>query len=242
MDDQYRSGDKLSTGKNTLYHVRITVIGLALAGPTNHIHHFIVISARAFLEGTPNVGNLFAVIMPGVLGGNTHDGNIFLYYCPGVLGGNTHDGNIFLYYCPGVLGGNTYDGDATIVYPIPTIMHHPPPAKELTFRDTRVQDTERRTMASVEVVNLRVGYQADVRRRDTCFTRREQRDLRQAWLVAEAYSRALKAWIRVLETQVYHHDWKRQDADDRAIKHIIRTQALEAGARVDTLEDTGSSA
>ncbi|GKD18523.1 hypothetical protein Tco_1207681, partial [Tanacetum coccineum] len=49
--------------------------------------------------------------------------------------------------------------------------------------DTRVQDTERRTMASVEVVNLR-------------------------------------------------------DADDRAIKHIIRTHALEAGARVDTLEDT----
>ncbi|GJS26812.1 hypothetical protein Tco_0487432 [Tanacetum coccineum] len=31
-------------------------------------------------------------------------------------------------------------------------------------------------------------------------------------------------------------------ADDRAMEHIIRTQALEAGARVDTLEDTNSSA
>ncbi|GJX58498.1 hypothetical protein Tco_0289888 [Tanacetum coccineum] len=66
--------------------------------------------------------------------------------------------------------------------------------------DTRVRDTERRTMAAIEVVNLRVSYQA------------------------------------------YRHEWQRQDADDRAIEHIMRTQALEAGARVDTLEDTGSSA
>ncbi|GJR63102.1 hypothetical protein Tco_1505264 [Tanacetum coccineum] len=62
--------------------------------------------------------------------------------------------------------------------------------------DTKVRDTERRTMAAVEVVNLRA----------------------------------------------YRHEWQRQDADDRAIEHIIRTQALEAGARIDTLEDTGSSA
>ncbi|GJS40192.1 hypothetical protein Tco_0565235 [Tanacetum coccineum] len=38
--------------------------------------------------------------------------------------------------------------------------------------------------------------------------------------------------------RAYRHEWQRQDADDRAIEHIIRTQALEAGARVDTLEDT----
>ncbi|GJY31692.1 hypothetical protein Tco_0415187 [Tanacetum coccineum] len=59
---------------------------------------------------------------------------------------------------------------------------------------------------------------------------------------SEAYIRALEAWIRVLETQAYRHEWQRQDADDHAIEHIIRTQALEAGAPVDTLEDTGSSA
>ncbi|GJY25356.1 hypothetical protein Tco_0400082 [Tanacetum coccineum] len=53
---------------------------------------------------------------------------------------------------------------------------------------------------------------------------------------------ALEARIRVLETQAYRHEWQRQDADDRAIERIIRTHALEAGARVDTLEDTGSSA
>ncbi|GKB41379.1 hypothetical protein Tco_0886321 [Tanacetum coccineum] len=84
--------------------------------------------------------------------------------------------------------------------------------------DTRVRDTERRTMAAIEMVNLR------------------------ALARSEAYSRALEAWIRVLETQAYHHEWQRQDADDRAIEHIKRTQALEAGARVDTLEDTSSSA
>ncbi|GJY69463.1 hypothetical protein Tco_0472445, partial [Tanacetum coccineum] len=41
-------------------------------------------------------------------------------------------------------------------------------------------------------------------------------------------------------TQAYRHEWQRHDAYDRAIEHIIRTQALEAGARVDTLEDTGN--
>ncbi|GKF24149.1 hypothetical protein Tco_0076471, partial [Tanacetum coccineum] len=37
------------------------------------------------------------------------------------------------------------------------------------------------------------------------------------------------------------HEWQCQAADDFAVRHIMRTQALEAGARVDTLEDTGSS-
>ncbi|GKD68168.1 hypothetical protein Tco_1322258 [Tanacetum coccineum] len=58
----------------------------------------------------------------------------------------------------------------------------------------------------------------------------------------EAYSRTLEAWITVLETQARRHEWQHQDADDRATRHIMRIQALEAGARDDTLEDTGSSA
>ncbi|GJR69349.1 putative reverse transcriptase domain-containing protein [Tanacetum coccineum] len=44
-----------------------------------------------------------------------------------------------------------------------------------------------------------------------------------------------------VETEVRRHEWQRQAADDLAVQHIMRTQALEAGARVDTLEDTGSS-
>ncbi|GJR97489.1 hypothetical protein Tco_0269663 [Tanacetum coccineum] len=52
---------------------------------------------------------------------------------------------------------------------------------------------------------------------------------------------ALEARVTVLETEVRRHKWQRQAADDLAIQHIMHTQALEAGARVDTLEDTGSS-
>nr|GFD28189.1 hypothetical protein [Tanacetum cinerariifolium] len=34
---------------------------------------------------------------------------------------------------------------------------------------------------------------------------------------------------------------RRQAVDDLAVQHILRTQALKAGARNETLEDTGSS-
>ncbi|GJR68978.1 hypothetical protein Tco_0015043 [Tanacetum coccineum] len=51
----------------------------------------------------------------------------------------------------------------------------------------------------------------------------------------------LEARVTVLETEVHRHEWQRQAADDLAVQYIMRTQALEAGARVDTLEDTGSS-
>ncbi|GKD61267.1 putative reverse transcriptase domain-containing protein, partial [Tanacetum coccineum] len=54
-------------------------------------------------------------------------------------------------------------------------------------------------------------------------------------------TRALEARVTVLETEVRRHEWQRQAADDLAVQHIMRTQALEAGARVDTLEDTGNS-
>ncbi|GJY55381.1 hypothetical protein Tco_0454496 [Tanacetum coccineum] len=37
------------------------------------------------------------------------------------------------------------------------------------------------------------------------------------------------------------HEWQHQAADDLAVQYIMHTQALEAGARIDTLEDTGSS-
>nr|GFA00712.1 hypothetical protein [Tanacetum cinerariifolium] len=44
----------------------------------------------------------------------------------------------------------------------------------------------------------------------------------------------------MLETPARRHEWQRQTADDFAVQHIMRTQALEAGARIDTLEDTGT--
>ncbi|GJX35564.1 hypothetical protein Tco_0247121 [Tanacetum coccineum] len=57
-------------------------------------------------------------------------------------------------------------------------------------------------------------------------------------LVDTIETRALEARIIVLETEVRRHKWQRQAADDFAVQHIMCTQALEAGTRVDTLEDT----
>ncbi|GJS88683.1 hypothetical protein Tco_0771319 [Tanacetum coccineum] len=87
-----------------------------------------------------------------------------------------------------------------------------------------------------------VRAEIEILRRERLVYEQESIETRQALARSEAYSRTLKAWIRVLETQAYRHEWQRQDADDHAIEHIIRTQALEAGARIDTLEDTRGSA
>ncbi|GKE66576.1 hypothetical protein Tco_1520737 [Tanacetum coccineum] len=104
--------------------------------------------------------------------------------------------------------------------------------------DTKVRDTKRRTMAAVEAT---VRAEIEILRRERLAYDQESIKTHQALARSEAYSRALEAQIRVLETQAYRYEWQCQDADDRAIEHIIRTQALETRARVDTLEDTGSS-
>nr|GFC62534.1 hypothetical protein [Tanacetum cinerariifolium] len=54
-----------------------------------------------------------------------------------------------------------------------------------------------------------------------------------------AYCRALEARVAVLETHARRLEWQHQAADDLVVQHIMRTQDLEAGARDDTLEDTG---
>ncbi|GKC71732.1 hypothetical protein Tco_1117615 [Tanacetum coccineum] len=111
--------------------------------------------------------------------------------------------------------------------------------------ETRVRDTERRMMAALKVVNLRkdrsaVRAEIEVLRRERLAYEQESIETRQALARSEAYSRALEARITVLETQARRLEWQRQDADDRATRHIMRIQALEAGARDDTLEDTAS--
>ncbi|GJS91129.1 putative reverse transcriptase domain-containing protein [Tanacetum coccineum] len=108
--------------------------------------------------------------------------------------------------------------------------------------ETRVRDTERRVMAALEKDRAAVRAEIEVLRRERLAYEQESMENRQALARSEAYSRALEAQITVLETQARRHEWQRQDADDRATRHIMRIQALEAGARDDTLEDTGSSA
>ncbi|GKA38039.1 hypothetical protein Tco_0724604 [Tanacetum coccineum] len=112
--------------------------------------------------------------------------------------------------------------------------------------ETRVRDTEWKMMAALEVVNLRKDRAAmraeiEVLRRERLAYKQESMETRQALARSEAYNKALEAQITVLETQARHHEWQRQDADDRTTRHIMRIQALEAGACDDTLEDTGSS-
>ncbi|GJW26719.1 hypothetical protein Tco_0040530 [Tanacetum coccineum] len=112
--------------------------------------------------------------------------------------------------------------------------------------ETRFRDTERRMMTALEMVNMRVSYQVDVHSRESSefYSRHHDAQKDRAAVRAEIKvlrRKALEARVTVLETEVRRHEWQRQAADDLAVQHIMRTQALEAGARVDTLEDTGSN-
>ncbi|GJX96029.1 hypothetical protein Tco_0351827 [Tanacetum coccineum] len=74
-------------------------------------------------------------------------------------------------------------------------------------------------MTALEMVNRRVSYQVDVHSRESLEYHTRHHD-------AQKDRTAVRAKIEA--------------ADDLAVQHIMRTQALEAGARVDTLEDTAS--
>nr|GEV78707.1 hypothetical protein [Tanacetum cinerariifolium] len=95
--------------------------------------------------------------------------------------------------------------------------------------ETRFRDTKRRMMTALEMVNMRVSYQVDVRSRETSEFYLRHHDAQKD-----------RAAVRA-EIKTRRHEWQRQTADDLAVQHIMRTQALEAGARIETLEDTGSS-
>ncbi|GJV59539.1 hypothetical protein Tco_1465639 [Tanacetum coccineum] len=132
-----------------------------------------------------------------------------------------------------------------------------------------LQASEHRMMTSIEEVNLRVSYQAQVRRKesedfytqlhDAQTDRRDIRleidvvrgqrtayetelhEVRQAYLSSEARNRALLARLETLETHMSRMEWQRQAAEDRAVRQMMRTHVLEARAQIDTVEDTGSS-
>ncbi|GJX40881.1 hypothetical protein Tco_0255871 [Tanacetum coccineum] len=102
--------------------------------------------------------------------------------------------------------------------------------------ETRVRDTERRMMAAVEVVYLRVSHQADVHRRETSEFYSRHHD-------AQKDRAAVRVEIEILRRERLAYEQEsietrqalaRSDAYSRAL------EALEAGARDDTLEDTAS--
>ncbi|GJY48369.1 hypothetical protein Tco_0438325 [Tanacetum coccineum] len=132
-----------------------------------------------------------------------------------------------------------------------------------------LQASENRMMTSIEEVNLRVSYQAQIRRQksedfysqlhDARTDRRDIRleinvvrgqrtayetelhELRQVYLSSEARNRALLARLETLETHMSRMEWQRQRAEDDAVRHMMHTHVLEARAQIDTVEDTGSS-
>ncbi|GKC83187.1 hypothetical protein Tco_1138904 [Tanacetum coccineum] len=132
-----------------------------------------------------------------------------------------------------------------------------------------LQASEHKIMTSIEEVNLRVSYQAQVRRQesedfytqlhDARTDRRdirleidvvkgqrttyetELREVRQAYLSSKAWNRALLARLETLETHMSRMEWQRQSIEDLTVRQMMRTQVLEARAQIDTMEDAGSS-
>ncbi|GJY84872.1 putative reverse transcriptase domain-containing protein [Tanacetum coccineum] len=129
--------------------------------------------------------------------------------------------------------------------------------------------SEHKIMTSIEEVNLRVSYQAQIRTQESkdFYTRlydarTDRRDIRlevdvvtgqrtayetklhevrQAYLSSEAQNRTLLAQLETLETHMSRMEWQRQRAEDDAVRQMMRTHVLEARAQIDTVEDTGSS-
>ncbi|GJZ11607.1 putative reverse transcriptase domain-containing protein [Tanacetum coccineum] len=114
-----------------------------------------------------------------------------------------------------------------------------------------LQASKHRMMTSIEEVNLRVSYQAQVHRRESkdFYTqlhdaRTDRKDIRleinvvrgqrtayeielhevhQAYLSSEARNRALLVRLKILETHMSRMEWQRQRAEDHAVRQMMRT-------------------
>nr|GEY07455.1 hypothetical protein [Tanacetum cinerariifolium] len=132
-----------------------------------------------------------------------------------------------------------------------------------------LQTFEHRMMTSIEEVNLRVSYQAQVHRQESAnfYTqlldaKTDRRDIRleidvvrgqrtayetelqevhQAYLSSEAQNRELLARLETLETHMSRMEWQRQSAEDLAVTQMMCIHTLEARAYADTVEDADSS-
>nr|GFB69460.1 hypothetical protein [Tanacetum cinerariifolium] len=132
-----------------------------------------------------------------------------------------------------------------------------------------LQASEHRMMTSIEEVNLRVSYQAQVRRQESenfytqlldAQTNRidirleidvvkgqrtayeiELQEVHQAYLSSEARNRELLARLDTLKTHMSRMEWQRQSAEDLAVTQMMRIHTLEARACADTVEDANNS-
>ncbi|GKF29856.1 hypothetical protein Tco_0096198, partial [Tanacetum coccineum] len=125
----------------------------------------------------------------------------------------------------------------------PSLLPIPPPAPS-TSRRAEIPEANTPPRKRLLLTTPRPGSvraKIEVLRRERLAYEQESIQTRQDLARSEAHCSALEARVTVLETEMRRHEWQRQAADDLAVQHIMRTQALEAGAHVDTLEDTGSS-
>nr|GEW11962.1 putative reverse transcriptase domain-containing protein [Tanacetum cinerariifolium] len=127
--------------------------------------------------------------------------------------------------------------------------------------------SEHRMMTSIEEVNLRISYQAQVHRQKSKYfytqlhdaqTDRkdirlkidvvrgqrtayetELQEVRQAYISFKAQNRALLARLETLKTHTSRIEWQRQSAEDLAVTQMMRIHALEARARTNMVEDAG---
>nr|GFD37247.1 hypothetical protein [Tanacetum cinerariifolium] len=127
------------------------------------------------------------------------------------------------------------------------------------YVETRLRDTERRMMAALELVNLRVSYHVDVYTRessefctrhhdaqkDRAAVRAEIEVLRSERLAYEqkgiqtrealarsaAYCRALEARVAELESHARHLEWQRRAVDDLVFEVVKFYGLLPASRR-----------
>nr|GFB54848.1 hypothetical protein [Tanacetum cinerariifolium] len=99
-----------------------------------------------------------------------------------------------------------------------------------------LQASERRMTTSIEEVNLRVSYQAQVRRQ-------ESESFYTQLLDAQTDRRDIRLEIDVVRGQRTAYETElqeRQSAEDLAVTQMMRIHTLEARARADTVEDADS--
>ncbi|GJX74784.1 hypothetical protein Tco_0313379 [Tanacetum coccineum] len=96
-----------------------------------------------------------------------------------------------------------------------------------------LQASEHIMINSIEEVNLRVSYQAQVRRRESKDFYTHLHDARTDRKVIRLEIDVVKGQRTAYETELH----ERQSAKDFAVRQMMRTQVLEARARIDTVED-----
>ncbi|GJT58927.1 hypothetical protein Tco_1002460 [Tanacetum coccineum] len=92
-------------------------------------------------------------------------------------------------------------------------------------------------MTFIEEANLRVSYQAQVRRQ-------ESKDFYTQLHDARTDRKDIRLEIDVVRGQRISYETElheRQRAEDDAVRQMMRTHVLETRAQIDMVEDTGSS-